>query len=66
MMGFTICFLQELIVGKGVLEQYGLPCVHRPPLSPVPAVVVNSRARDFCEKGAHTVRDTSRWHAISD
>eukprot|EP00308_Calcidiscus_leptoporus_P026948 CAMPEP_0119367896 /NCGR_PEP_ID=MMETSP1334-20130426/14623_1 /TAXON_ID=127549 /ORGANISM="Calcidiscus leptoporus, Strain RCC1130" /LENGTH=122 /DNA_ID=CAMNT_0007384415 /DNA_START=40 /DNA_END=408 /DNA_ORIENTATION=+ len=25
MMGFTICFLQELIVGKGVLEQYGLP-----------------------------------------
>jgi len=25
MMGFTILFLQELIVGKGVLEQYGLP-----------------------------------------
>jgi hypothetical protein len=25
MMGFTICFLQELIFGKGVLEQYGLP-----------------------------------------
>jgi len=25
MMGFTVLFLQELIVGKGVLEQYGLP-----------------------------------------
>merc|ERR1712113_1143268 len=25
MLGFTICFLQELIFGKGVLEQYGLP-----------------------------------------
>merc|ERR1719424_2743419 len=25
MMGFTILFLQELVVGKGVLEQYGLP-----------------------------------------
>merc|ERR1712087_232730 len=25
MVGFTICFLQELIFGKGVLEQYGLP-----------------------------------------
>jgi hypothetical protein len=26
MMGFTILFLQELIMGKGVLELYGLPC----------------------------------------
>ena len=26
MMGFVICFLQELIVGKGVLEQYGACC----------------------------------------
>merc|ERR1719181_1885992 len=25
MMGFVILFLQELIAGKGVLEQYGLP-----------------------------------------
>ena len=23
MIGFVLCFLQELIVGKGVLEQYG-------------------------------------------
>merc|ERR1711939_700194 len=25
MMGFTVAYLQEAIVGKGVLEQYGLP-----------------------------------------
>lgn len=25
MMGFTIAFLQELVIGKGVLEQWGLP-----------------------------------------
>ena len=25
MMGFTVCYLQEAIVGKGVLEQYGFP-----------------------------------------
>ncbi|KAL1514826.1 hypothetical protein AB1Y20_003911 [Prymnesium parvum] len=25
MVGFTVLYLQELIVGKGVLEQYGLP-----------------------------------------
>lgn len=25
MIGFVILFLQELVVGKGVLEQYGLP-----------------------------------------
>ena len=25
MMGFTITYLQELLAGKGVLEQYGLP-----------------------------------------
>ena len=25
MMGFTVAYFQEAIVGKGVLEQYGLP-----------------------------------------
>ena len=25
MMGFTVAYFQELFVGKGVLEQYGLP-----------------------------------------
>merc|ERR1719387_3077814 len=25
MMGFSVAYLQEAIVGKGVLEQYGLP-----------------------------------------
>ena len=25
MAGFTICFLQEIVLGKGVLELYGLP-----------------------------------------
>ena len=25
MTGFTICFLQEIVLGKGVLELYGLP-----------------------------------------
>eukprot|EP00967_Tisochrysis_lutea_P127666 scaffold217396_cov36-Tisochrysis_lutea.AAC.1 len=26
MLGFTILFMQELVMGKGVLEMYGLPC----------------------------------------
>ena len=25
MAGFTICFLQEIVMGRGVLEAYGLP-----------------------------------------
>jgi len=25
MTGFTICFVQEIVMGKGVLEAYGLP-----------------------------------------
>ena len=25
MTGFTICFLQEIVMGRGVLEAYGLP-----------------------------------------
>ena len=40
MVGFFILFMQELIVGKGVLSQYGLPCAlsrrHRPRRHPAP------------------------------